>query len=165
MLERLPEYVDPLQLADSRRLLTGRVALADMQRLAPSLYSTEGSATVDLEFGKDEQHIPYLRGHITAQVTVLCQPCLQPMVLDLHTEPCLGMVKSEGQAETLPENYEPLWVNAPVMPLAAIVEDELLLALPSVPKHADINCAAHIARPAEPETATRKNPFELLAQL
>jgi uncharacterized protein len=76
----------------------------------------------------------------------------------------------------LPENYEPLLVGAEPMPLSAIVEDELMLALPIVSMHAPEQCPAstrpeHTADdvPAEgaeaDQAADRANPFAVLRTL
>ncbi|MEW6354669.1 MAG: YceD family protein [Pseudomonadota bacterium] len=164
MLERLPQFVEPLHLAEVKGLLKGHVALADMRRLAPSLCNPEDQADVDLEFGKDAQRVPYMRGRIDARVTVVCQRCLQPLTLPLHTEPRLALVTTPEAAETLPPHYEPLLVSAQPMRLADLVEDELLLALPIVPKHADEQCHAGVGRAAARDAAPEK-PFAALARL
>lgn len=163
MLERLPELVDPLSLAEARRILAGRLQLAGMARLAPMLHSTQGEARFELEFGKDEQRTPYVRGHISAPVTLTCQRCLGPLEVTLEAQPCLGIISAPEQADALPENYEPLLAESQQIVLANIVEDELILALPVAPKHADTACAD--GRAAADTPTLRPNPFAVLARL
>ncbi|MEO5574037.1 MAG: YceD family protein [Gammaproteobacteria bacterium] len=167
MSERLPEFIDPLQLAVERRLLTGVLLLSRMRRLAPLLANTQGTVSIDLEFGQDGQNIKYLLGRISSNLELVCQRCLQPINFSINTQPCLGIVTSQAQAERLPANYEPLLVAAGRIPLATIIEDELLLNLPDIPKHEDENCLDldKFTKPEPIAEAPRKNPFALLNQL
>lgn len=169
MLERLPVLVDALHLADTGQCLKGQLALSHMPRLAATLHSKEGVVDVDLEFGRDEQRRRYLRAHISAHLIVECQRCLEPMEMYVEAMPFLAIVISQVQAENLPENYEPLLSESQEMPLAAIVEDELILALPVAPKHTDEQCLQG-QRHFEQQQLTdkqdvRKKPFALLNQL
>jgi DUF177 domain-containing protein len=48
MLDRLPEYIDPLQLADKRAELKGEIPLSSLDRLADTLLNDTGTVAVDL---------------------------------------------------------------------------------------------------------------------
>lgn len=163
MSERLPEFIDPIHLAATGQLLTGELSLSGMRRLAPALSKTQGVVGVELEFGQDAQHIPFLRGHIRARLEVVCQRCLRPVDWDIDVQTSLGIVTSQAQAERLPEYYEPLLVESDLMPLVAIVEDELILNLPDMPKHADTGCLD--LDEFRPDEVSRKHPFAVLNQL
>jgi uncharacterized protein len=61
---------------------------------------------------------------------------MQPMIHQVDTDFLLGLIQHESKAEHLAERYEP-WVietDDPVV-LSSVIEDELILALPIVPKH------------------------------
>ncbi len=149
-------------MANMGLLLSGQLAISSMSRLATTLHTIQGMVNVELEFGRDEGRTRYLRGRISAELTLVCQRCLQPMTLAVQVEPCLGLVTSADQIDSLPDNYEPLLVESHAMSLAAIVEDELLLGLPVAPKHTDVNCTkqpGHTGPDVE-----RKNPFAVLNQ-
>lgn len=167
MSERLPELIDPLHLAATGQLLTGELSLSGMQRLVPTLSKAQGVVRVELEFGQDAQHILFLRGHIRARLEVICQRCLRSMDWDIDAQTSLGIVTSQAEAERLPERYEPLLVEAELMPLAAIVEDELILNLPDIPKHADAGCLDlhEFTDSGIPDEVSRKHPFAVLNQL
>jgi len=51
MLDRLPEYIDPLHLADKRGVLKGQIPLRSLDRLADMLVNDTGTITVELFFG------------------------------------------------------------------------------------------------------------------
>ena len=73
---------------------------------------------------------------VQAPVWLTCQRCLQPMALDLVLERRLRFVRGESQAEALDAESDddvlalPRWLD-----LRELVEDELLLGLPLVPRH------------------------------
>ena len=77
-----------------------------------------------------------LRLHIKTTLQLSCQRCLDPLILDVELTPELALAASEEAAARLPERYDPLLCTQPLSPLE-LLEDELLLALPQVPRHAD----------------------------
>lgn len=59
----------------------------------------------------------------------------------VHTTYCFSPVRNDEQAEALPEAYEPIEVNEfGEIDLLALVEDEIILALPVVPVHDSEHC-------------------------
>jgi uncharacterized protein len=172
--ERLPVHIDPLRMAETRRLLQGHVALAEMARLAESLQESGGDVAVSLEFGIDEEGIRYMRGRIQAEVGLECQRCLETMRHVIDNDFALALVHSATEAEALPSHYEPLQLDNQPLFLRDVIEDELLLALPIVARHAKEECSVELADAEAPaETDERKdtgkeekvNPFSVLAGL
>lgn len=172
MSDRLPQSVQLERLAETGAVLSGSVALKGMTRLA-YLHDDEGSAEVKLAFGTDGQGIRYATGRIRAELHLVCQRCLQPMMFPIDVALRLGLVHPE-EAEQLPDDYEPLVYDEPAVEVARIVEDELVLALPIVPMHAPQDCPAGTkagagrARPKEAAKGgkqDRRHPFTGLAEL
>ena len=99
----------------------------------------------------------------------MCQRCLEPMVHGVTAEALFGIVSSAEDAEQLPERYEPLIVAERSLFVADLVEDELLLSLPLVPKHAEKDCPAaqRLAQANEEagEAEDKVNPFAVLSRL
>jgi uncharacterized protein len=61
---------------------------------------------------------------------------MSAMEIELKASPLLALLKSERKVDGLADQYEP-WVldtNEPVL-TSTVVEDELILSLPLVPKH------------------------------
>lgn len=169
--ERLPVHIDPIRMAETRRLLQGHIALAEMARLGEALQDTDGVVTVSMEFGTDSEGIRFMRGRIQAEVSLECQRCLETMRYPIYSEFALAMVRSVAEAEALPSHYEPLLVEGEPLFLRDIIEDELLLALPIVPMHVPEECGvdASLVRAAgethKNEGAEKGNPFSVLANL
>lgn len=171
MSERLNERrVDAAKLARLGQSLEGEVDLAVMPRLAPLLVNTEGSARTHLQFGIDVQGQPHIGGRVSATLTMICQRCLEPMTIVIETPVALGIVVSQEQAHQLAAEYEPLLIGEEPAAVAALIEEELMLALPIVPLHAPDQCGtvagrsddAALADSAGGVTAKRENPFAVL---
>ncbi len=163
MLEQLPVIIEPLRLAETGRRLHGRLPLAEFKRLAPELHEVRGEVEVELEFGKDELHIAYLRGHLRTRLQLICQRCLQPMALPVDAKFALGLVTTDEAAEQLAADYEPLMVSGP-MQLPEIIEDELILAVPFAPLHPAGQCPAQSGQEG-PQEDKVPHPFAVLARL
>jgi len=106
--------------------------------------------------------------HLVAStaVTLECQRCLQPLLEPLAVDRWFRFVASEEEAELLDEESdEDVLVASRAFNLQALIEDELILALPLVPRHTSCPqpLPAAIADEAAEEPAS--NPFAALAAL
>ena len=110
MLDRLPEYIDPLHLADKRGALKGQIPLRSLDRLAKLLVNDAGSVVVDLFFGR-EGRLAKVEGRIETILELECQNCLEAIKWPVDCTIKLGIVTSIDQANRLPEEYEPLMVE------------------------------------------------------
>jgi len=167
---RLPERIDPYRFAETRRILKGRLRVASMRRLAGHLANDSGEVGVELEFGVDNDGIRYVRGQLQAELMVPCQRCLGEMALPVQADVCLGLIADASLADRLAEPYEPLVAGDEPLYLRDIIEDELILALPVVARHADEACAGAMSTGPEQEQESdggeeRENPFAALAKL
>jgi len=163
MLDRLPEQIEPMGLADTGRSFRGVVPVDRLERLAPLLASKEGELGVEIAFNLDERCIRTLKGSIRGNVTLICQRCLGSLPFPLELDFSLGIINSDDEIARLPEGYEPLLVSGDPVKTFDLVEDEILLAVPSVPTHKGVeSCQAdHVNQPA-PE---KENPFAVLGKL
>ena len=164
----LPPSLDLARAARQAYGLEGRLPVKSLPRLAAALASDAGEVQVVLEAGADLARRVTVTGSIDAQLQLQCQRCLEPVQLAVHAAPNLAWVKSDEQIAALPEEYEPLLSADGDVDLKELVADELLLALPLVPRHeGDAACGGFTApaeRSVEPGEA-RKNPFAELAKL
>ncbi len=166
MSDHLDELIEPLFLAEKGRTLTGRLPLSRLDRLCQSLQDGKGVVDISLDFDRDEVGQPRVMGRLTAILQLQCQRCMQTMGLPVSVDVHLGIVRTQRQAESLPDNYDPLLVSDEPMTAADIVEDELILALPLVALHEMADCPAAGAPAGQDEVvAQRENPFAVLAEL
>ncbi|WP_172597654.1 YceD family protein [Sulfuriflexus mobilis] len=183
MKDRLPEHIEPLRLARSGRVLQGVLPLSRMARLMDSIDAdTGGDVEVELSFAINDRHVPCVRGHLRTAVGLQCQRCMQEMSWPVDNQFELLIVESEAEAEQLGEECEVLLLDEQLISLSDLVEDEILLSLPIVPKHQAGTACADNARSSEAveeiaeqavspaagtatENQARKNPFAVLAEL
>ena len=170
MSRHVPDFVNPIRAAEAGYNISGQLAFTRMKRLLEVAGNPEDAAEIALDFAIDGQGIPYVRGRVSADVMLACQRCLEPMKLHVDADIYLGIVASEEEAARLPEQYDPLLIHGDQLLLAEAVEDEILLALPAVPRHDPAECAVannveqRQSGGEEADTAS-KNPFAVLAQL
>ena len=156
-----------MRYADAGFALVGDVAFKRMPRLSGMIANRDGAAVIDLRFGIDEQGLRHVYGRIDSEVELICQRCLQPLLLPVAIEVRLGIVESEQAAERLPAHYDPLQVGADPVSVGELVEDEILLALPGFPRHEADACAPAVLAepPQEKGQETKVHPFAVLAGL
>ncbi len=169
MLSLLPDFADPLRLCALGKAYEGAIPLADLPRLAPLLTSTEGEAAFVLAFDMDAERRPTVRVRVRARLPLQCQRCLGSMLQDVDADSRLVVVSGPGEAERLPDEVDPLLVEDGRLELRSLIEDELILAIPSAPMHPPRECPVQLgevnAPPPEEAVAEQgtANPFAVLA--
>lgn len=165
---QLPQSFDPRRFTDQGAEIQGSMAVGALPRLHEFRDSQDEPISVALRFGHDEEGRRVIDGTISTRLIMTCQRCLEPVEYQIEARPHLVLVWSEDQMKALPEHLDPLLVGEERVPLADLLEEELLLALPLVAMHD--TCPAPLApqRPEQdeaPETPKRDNPFAVLASL
>ena len=109
--------------------------------------------------------------HLDADTVVQmqCQRCLQPFDVEVLAKRSFRFVKDEATAEALDdESEEDVLVLQPFLNAHALIEDELLMALPMVPMHeaCPVDVKLESATPDfDAAPAEKTNPFAALASL
>lgn len=165
----LPDQIDPWRLAVEGGQLNGVIALAALPRLVAELVHPHGEVNLTLSAGIDLQGVRFIAGCVRTEVALVCQRCLGPLQWPLDIAVRLGLVHNEAGADRLPDEYEPLLVLEGLIRIADLVEDELLLALPLIPRHdAMQECEANGYQTPSGKVAPhieRGQPFATLASL
>ena len=165
---KLPVTIDPYKSAQRRLECEGYFELTGMDRLLAECGDTQGNVYVKVLFEVDEQGLVVISGNGSTTVSLACQRCNEFYSQDLEIEFSFSPAKNEEAAEKLPSYYDAIELdeNGEVN-LRDLVEDELLLEIPLIPKHPEDECSA----PADsvwgelPEALDKPNPFDVLKQL
>jgi uncharacterized protein len=170
--EPLPSTLDVRKAAGRGVSIRGTLKPLDLQRLRALLADDAGVIQAELTFSRDEENRYLLHLETTAEVSVTCQRCLEPLTQTLACENTLAVVWTDEQAAHLPRYLEPLVAEEDACRLWDVVEDEIILALPSFSYHDTEDCKQTLARfnaaqapEEETELAEKPNPFNVLAQL
>ena len=140
---------DPLRLdvaafAADAGVLSGAWPGASLQRLADLQVPPQDVGQADVQWRVQGERrarpgsAPELWLALSAQAPVwlTCQRCLQPMPVDLALDRRLRFVAGESQAEALDaDSDDDVLALSRSLDLRELVEDELLLGLPLVPRH------------------------------
>lgn len=158
----LPERLDPREAARADFACQGTLNTSAMTRLRAALAAPEATVSVELSARADRDGWCVLEGCAGAVVRLTCQRCLEPMDVALSAPFALAVVEGDAEIAGVPARYEPLCVGAgEAVTMAGLVEDELLLALPTYPRHAAGECASTAAT-ADPAP---RRPFVALKDL
>ena len=155
--------------------LAGTTLLQNMERLAQETHGLQPDSAInwqanaELRAGSGDEANIWLHLQATAILALTCQRCMGAVDTPLTVDQWFRFVGSEeiAMAED-DESEEDLLVMAPQFDLLAVLEDELLMALPLVPMHADCPVAPVLSvGNVELETvaAEKPNPFAVLAKL
>lgn len=167
MSKQYPDWLDPKKAAEGRRTFAGTMPLERMPRLLPLLAGAGGEVSFTAAFSFDNQARVTIQIEVDARLPLICQRSLDPYMEHISRRSVLGVVEDFTEEDLMPENYEPVLVKHGRLALAELVEDELLLGLPAVPRNPEIDEVAFSTGspeiPAQAETQLRQ-PFANLAE-
>jgi uncharacterized protein len=153
--------IDGFEFASAGATQQGTWPLKELPRLRDVLAHDAGEVAYDITGVRDERGRPGLRLKVSGTLVLRCQRCLEPMEFEVNTDETLVL------AATLAEIHaEPADAHAPdrvvagrEMALGALIEDELILALPFAPRHEDCSPAG------AGDSAESQSPFAALRGL
>jgi uncharacterized protein len=162
-------------LVDSGKPLIENTPLHNLERLAHESVGLETNLMVDwqakaeLRTGAAGQMDTWLHLQATTSMPLTCQRCMAAVQMPLQVDQWYRFVASEDIAMAEDDaSEEDLLVMAPQFDLLALLEDELLMALPLVPMHDEcpvlpVFSSGVIDVPGD--VLDKPNPFAALAQL
>jgi len=161
--------IDTARLARNGETIRGELPVARLPRLASLLATTDGQ--VDWRARGWREHRPegghddFLELSISALVHPACVRCLEPVAVGVGDRRRYRLVDTEAEAERLdPEDDEyDVLAGGSRFDLEALIEDETILALPSMPRHDD--CVAMAGDQAVPADRAPEKPFAALQRL
>jgi len=165
-------YIDTLEFARLGRKLEGRAPLQQFSRLVGDLPAQAGDAVVSWSLSGESTlaGLSFLDVRVQACVTLLCQRCLSPFEYPVDSRNRLQLVKFEADLEDesdLDEDEIERIVGSKRFDVLELVEDELILGLPYVPRHevCPSDPTLPYAGAKEVERNVRPSPFAVLGKL
>ncbi len=141
--------------------LQGEVPVATLARLADLLVDSTGSLAYRLEGGMGSRDRSQLRLQVDGVLSLCCQRCLEPLTYSLQLRSLFEFVANDIELtqEELEDDSRDFLPAEKELDVLALIEDEILLALPTVPRHED--CVL----PGGARESTEESPFSVLAGL
>ncbi len=177
MSREYPDWVDPWKAAEGRRQFAGTIPMERMGRLRPLLDGPAGKAGFSARFAYDAEGWAVIRIEVSAELPLICQRSLKRYLEPVKRQSVLAVLRTLEEEAELPGHYEPVLAEQGRLALQDLVEDELLLGVPQVPRDPAVEmvrfsagaaeAAEPVGRQAAPDAGgnppTRK-PFEGLAE-
>lgn len=116
-----------------RRSFEGTLPVAELPRLVAALADSSGEVAFRLDFEPGALGGPQLHARLHAGLKLECQRSLELFVFPAQVDVRLGLLANEADVAALPGDCEPLLLEEGALSPRAVIEDELLLALPLVP--------------------------------
>ncbi len=175
-----PKRLDLIRFSEGGATLSGEWPLASLERvaslMAPPAEGETGPARAVSWVARGERRAVAGEAQVwvdleaDADMPLTCQRCLGVVNVPVSVRRAYRFVADEASAEALDADTEDdVLVISAAFNLRALIEDELLLHLPLVPKHEPCPASdlrflppAHALPEADPE---RENPFAVLAPL
>jgi len=151
-------------LADEARQVQLAIPLERFERVTPQLAVAQGMVDGSVALAREEGRI-VADVAVTAQLQLRCQRCLEPMSWPVQSSSRVTLLESEAAAAGLPPELETALAPEGRMRLADLVEEELLLALPTVARHPDGECPAPREEKQEDFAEPTQRPFASLGEM
>ena len=151
--------IDGLEFARAGATLAGTLELADLPRLA-ELDCRGARIDYTIRGGATARGRPALHVEAMGMLELPCQRCLEPVELPLTVASELELADSQQAIDRADDEVDRVLATRS-MAVAALVEDEVILALPMVPRHA--RCPARLED--SDSDGGQASPFAALAAL
>jgi uncharacterized protein len=162
MSEAWSQPMDIGALADEQADFELAIPLAELAGLRPQLRAPSGALRGHAHFGREGGFVRATL-ELSGSVQLTCQRCLRPMPWKIDSRARVALVAHDSQAGRVPQDLEPVRAPGGKITLRDLFEEELLLALPIVPRHSDERACAPAA--AQGEASAVQRPFERLGEL
>jgi uncharacterized protein len=144
-----------------------RFEASQLPRLSEAGLVEPGEIRIAIRFSTVDGRVA-LNGELSGYVTMTCQRCMQPARVDVTDQFQLIVVDDEAerqQQEDAGSGYEPIIADATRFDLRWLAEEQTLLNVPLVPKHADESCAAPVKAVQPTEQPSGQRPFANLRNM
>jgi uncharacterized protein len=135
---------DVSKLAETRAEFDFDVPVAQLPGIPSDVAASGGSVHARVQFGR-EQGFAVADIALRGAVEAVCQRCMQPMTLPVGADSRVAVVESDAGADAIPPGWDTYLAPEGRLDMAALVAEELLLALPIVPLHDEDACKAGAA--------------------
>lgn len=153
--------IDSLEFARGNGQLSGDVQVTQLARLADSLYDAAGQLKYELIGGYDARRRPRLQLAVAGAINLRCQRCLGRLEFPVAVETSLLVLTDATHGEDADIDDLDGVPSDPHTDVWGLIEDEVLLAVPISPRHADGLCGPAIDSGRDRAVS----PFAALAKL
>jgi uncharacterized protein len=153
--------IDSVEFARTGQQMSGVAPVGEFARLADSLFDAGGELKFELTGGSDSRQRLRLKLAVAGSINLQCQRCLGSLAFPVAVQANLLVLTGEAGGETAEiDDLDGVPANAQT-DVWSLVEDEILLAIPLAPRHAEEQCSPAVNAAGKPAAS----PFAALAKL
>ncbi|MBL7003515.1 MAG: DUF177 domain-containing protein [Gammaproteobacteria bacterium] len=147
---------------------TGVIDEGDLTRLSEAVNDVLGPVNLTFKIFKGYTNLPEIEGNYQVDVSLTCQRCLSDFKTEVKNDFHFYVGKNLDLEEEEFAEYETIFSNDEgLLDIVALVEDDIILNLPLIPKH-ETDCNTYLLdqqKQIEANPIKKKNPFEVLKGL
>jgi uncharacterized protein len=128
---------DLMSLAERGAVLEGTIELAKLSRLKDLLNSSVGSAKARMRFRRNDSDMLLMELECEADLELICQRCLEAVVHQVREKVDFAVAENEDSLAVLPLGINLITLDGDRFKPSTLIEDELIVSLPLVPKHGE----------------------------
>lgn len=153
--------IDSLSFAREARILEGELPVAGFERIQDGLTENVGVIRYRIEGGLGGRNRPQLHLQLDGVLSLCCQRCLEGIEYLLQVSNVLEFVGNEDELtqEEIEDDSRDFLPAQSEVDVVALIEDEIILDLPSAPRHE--SCVLPASAQDDPEDS----PFAVLKGL
>ena len=133
-------------LAEREAILSGEIELRRLTRLREILHSDRGSIQASLKFHRQTNRSVTVDLTFETVLELICQRCLEPVVRNVSERSSLTLLAPESMNSRVAKEGEVVVLTEGRLNPAALIEDELIVSLPIIPRHAEIDECGSVAQ-------------------
>lgn len=150
-----------------KNIYSGEILESDMPRLSEVVSRISCPIKVTFWIEKSLADLPELKGEFSAQVEMQCQRCLDNVEFKVDNN-FHFYVSTKPQDQTIETELDVIPSESDEFDVISVIEDEILIHLPLIPKH-EKNCNDYLLNMNKESEKLHKeiktNPFEVLKGL
>jgi len=158
--------IDAFEFCRRKERLEGSSEVTELTRLAAESFDSVGVIRWSLQGDVDKLGHARLMLSTSGVVKLMCQRCLTPFEFDVASGSSLALAKDEASAAEmdtlLTEDAVEVIVGSNAFNILELIEDEVLLVIPSSPKH---DVCSKRTLPGNELEVEKDSPFAVLKGL
>ncbi len=165
-----PDWISPGRAAEGKRIFSGTIPFSRMKRLAVLLADAQGEASFVAAFRSDQDKRVIIDLRVEASLPLVCQASLDVYNEQVNRRSDLAVIDHESEQAELPDFYEPVLTENGRLAIAGLVEEELLLGIPQIPRKpgtekVEYSTGGPLPESVGPPEGARQNPFAALQDM
>ncbi len=155
----------PVEWARTSRKWSGDIPITTFERLCAALDQRDSCVRVELEFGFDFNHRICLSGMAETHAQLTCYRCMKSKTCRIYSLIDTRLVSTEAEAQEIFGDFDAIVVPDGPMTIQDLVEDDLLLSIPTQICDEGVECSRENATQTAKTASTKHCPFKNIKQI